>query len=277
MSVIDLSKLPAPEVIEEIGFEALLQEMLDELAARMPELDVAVSDPAYKVLEVAAYWRMLDRQRANDRARRLLAAYAGGSDLDHIGVTYYGTERQAGESDAAYLRRMLLAYDSWSTAGSENSYVYHALGADPAVRDATAINRGAGEVLITVLAAEGDGTAPQAVLDTVKAALDAERVRPLNDRVTVQSASVTAYQVRAELVLREGPSPEVVAAQAKAAVEAYTEARHRLGEDVVRGAIEAALYVEGVERATLLEPLADIANDETQAAFCTAVEVTAGE
>jgi phage-related baseplate assembly protein len=277
MSVIDLSKLPAPEVIEEISFEALLQEMLDELAARMPELDVAVSDPAYKVLEVAAYWRMLDRQRANDRARRLLAAYAGGGDLDHIGVTYYGTERQAGESDAAYLRRMLLAYDSWSTAGSENSYVYHALGADPAVRDATAINRGAGEVLITVLAAEGDGTAPQAVLDTVKAALDAERVRPLNDRVTVQSASVTAYQVRAELVLREGPSPEVVAAQAKTAVEAYTEARHRLGEDVVRGAIEAALYVEGVERATLLEPLADIANDETQAAFCTAVEVTAGE
>lgn len=277
MSVIDLSKLPAPEVIEEISFEALLQEMLDELAARMPELDVAVSDPAYKVLEVAAYWRMLDRQRANDRARRLLAAYAGGGDLDHIGVTYYGTERQAGESDAAYLRRMLLAYDSWSTAGSENSYVYHALGADPAVRDATAINRGAGEVLITVLAAEGDGTAPQAVLDTVKAALDAERVRPLNDRVTVQSANVTAYQVRAELVLREGPSPEVVAAQAKTAVEAYTEARHRLGEDVVRGAIEAALYVEGVERATLLEPLADIANDETQAAFCTAVEVTAGE
>lgn len=277
MRLIDLSKLPAPEVIEEIGFEALLQEMLDELAARMPELDVAVSDPAYKVLEVAAYWRMLDRQRANDRARRLLAAYAGGADLDHIGVTYYGTERQAGESDAAYLRRMLLAYDSWSTAGSENSYVYHALGADPAVRDATAINRGAGEVLITVLAAEGDGTAPQAVLDTVKAALDAERVRPLNDRVTVQSASVTAYQVRAELVLREGPSPEVVAAQAKAAVEAYTEARHRLGEDVVRGAIEAALYVEGVERATLLEPLANIANDETQAAFCTAVEVTAGE
>lgn len=276
MSVIDLSKLPPPQVIEEVSFEVLLREMLDELHARAPDLDVVVSDPAYKVLEVAAYWRMLDRQRANDQARRLLAAYAGGSDLDHIGVTYYGTGRHEDEGDEAYLRRMLLAYDSWSTAGSENSYVYHTLSASPEVRDATATTRAAGEVLVVVLA-EGNGVASPALLETVRGALNAERVRPLTDQVTVQSAQVRSYRVRAELVLRRGPSAEVVAQQAREAAELYASSRHRLGEDVVRGAIEAALYVEGVERATLLEPVADLLCDATQAAWCESVEVTVSE
>ena len=274
-SVIDLSKLPAPKVIAEISVDDLLTEMLTELTARMPDLHVTVTDPAYKLLEVVAYWRMLDRANMNDQIRQLLAAYATGSDLDHIAVTYYGTARHDGEADESYRRRMLLAYDSWSTAGSQNSYIYHALGVSSAVRDATAVNQSAGHVLVTVLADEGDGTAPQSLLNDVLSAVNAEWVRPLTDHVEVQSAHILPYQVRGEIVLRDGPSPDVVLAEAIAAVDAYTRARHKLGVNVIRGALEAALYVEGVESATLIEPAMSFICNPEQAAYCTHVQVEA--
>jgi len=274
---IDLSRLPPPDLVETLDYETLLADRKADLLARYPDAAdtlALASSPLTKLLEESAYREVVLRQRVNDAAKSMLMAYATAADLDQIGVSYYATERQPGESDGAYRRRLLLAYDSWSTAGSEKSYVYHALEASPDISDATAINQHAGVVLITVLSGEGDGTASATLLSAVDAALNAERVRPLTDQVTVQSAAVTTYQVRADLTLREGPSPSVVAPEAQAAAEEYTRTRHRLGKDVVLGAIEAALYVEGVERVTLLEPTADIDCDPTQAAYCTAVEVT---
>ena len=284
-SVIDLSQLDPPQVIEEINYEDILSErkaeLIDEVSAEDRE-EVAEaleheSEPITKILEAAAYRELNLRQKINDQARAILAAYASGSDLDHIGTTYYATERQAGESDSDYLRRMMLAPDSWSTAGSTQSYTYHALSADPDIKDATAINNGAGEVLVTVLTRTGDGTAPGAILDKVREALNAEKVRPLNDRPTVQAAAVQTFDVVADLELREGPSSDVVATRARKAVRDYVDARHELGEDIVLGRIEAALYVEGVERVTLHEPVSDILRDNTQAAYCSSIEVTAGD
>src|SRR4051812_7915937 len=94
-SVIDLSKLPAPEFVETLDYEAILSAMLDDFRARYPNYtNVLKSDPAYKVLEVAAYRELLLRHRINQEGRALLVAFAMGSDLDHIGMTYYeGEER----------------------------------------------------------------------------------------------------------------------------------------------------------------------------------------
>src|SRR5690606_8591102 len=205
---IDISKIPAPNIVEELSISALLDEMLTELQARMPGINLHPADPAYKVLEVAAYFRFLDRQKANERTLSVFLAYATASELDHIGITYYGVERQETEADDAYRRRLLMSYDSYSTAGSKNSYIYHALSASPTIKDATATSRAASEVLVTVLSSNGNGAATQQQLDTVSAALNAETVRPLNDQVTVQSASVQNYTVTATLTLRNGPSPE---------------------------------------------------------------------
>ena len=282
---IDLSQLPAPAVIQELNYEDILAERKSELlsllsAEKRSEVEETLqreSEPLTKQLEASAYRELNLLQKLNDQHRAILAAYASGSDLDHIGTTYYATKRQPGESDSDYLRRMMLAPDSWSTAGSTQSYTYHALSADPDIKDATAINNGAGEVLVTVLTRTGDGTAPGAILDKVREALNAEKVRPLNDRPTVQAAAVQTFDVVADLELREGPSSDVVATRARKAVRDYVDARHELGEDIVLGRIEAALYVEGVERVTLHEPVSDILRDNTQAAYCSSIEVTAGD
>jgi phage-related baseplate assembly protein len=298
MSVIDLSRLPPPEVVEVIDFEEILTQRKADLLAAMPEAQrdaVAEvlqleSEPLVKLLEESVYREILLRQRINEAARSLMLAYAQGSDLDHIGATYYATSRQLlnpgdpdatppvptqWETDADYARRLMLAYDSWSTAGSQNSYIYHALSAHPDIRDASAINRGAGEVLVSVLGSSESGTPTTEALQAVEAALSAEKVRPLNDQVTIQPASITTYDVVATIETMEGPSTKVVEARAAESVRAYVDERSRLGMDVVRGAIAAALYVEGVERATLHQPSADILCDETQAGRCLSVQVTA--
>lgn len=297
-SVIDLSLLPAPTIIEPVNFEAILESRKNRLLELTPEderADLAQtleleSEPLTKFLEESAYREMNLRQQHNERAKSLLLAYASGPELDHIGVTYYLTERltidpgdpQAEppvaptmESDADYLRRILLAHDAFSTAGSREAYRFFALGADPDVKDAQAVRPIAGVVQVYVLSRTGDGEADLSLVDTVEGELNDETVRPLTDTVRVGSATIASFQITAELEIQEGPDTDVVIEDAKRRAKQYADERHALGATIVLGALEARLYAPGVERATLLTPTSDIGGDPSQAPYCTSIEVTA--
>lgn len=294
-SQIDLSRLPAPEIIESLSFEQLLAEIRADFLRRHPQAAETIdleSEPVTKLLESAAYFALNKRQQFQEDARSLLLAYASGSTLDHIGITYYDTERltlqpadpsanppaeAVMESDQDYKRRIMLAMDSPSTAGSENGYRYHALSAHEDVKDVTAINRYAGIVQVTVLSRKGSGQASPELINTVQAATSAERARPLNDQVQVQSATIRAYTVKAALELRSGPDPVVVQQEAARAARDYTESRHALGEDIVKDALAAAMYVQGVERVTLTSPAQDIECSDVEAPWCESVEVSINE
>ena len=63
---------------------------------------------------------------------------------------------------------------------------------------------------------------------------------------------------------------------ARARLQAYITAQHRLGRDIRKSAIYAALHVEGVQRVELTAPVADIVLDETQASWCSQYSVTVG-
>lgn len=109
--LIDLSKLPAPQLIEELDYEAILQEMRKKLRELLPEWTgyELESDPANKVLEVAAYREMLLRQRVNEAARGVLIAFAQGSDLDHL-AAFYPEKRLEGAS-AVFPARIMLTQE----------------------------------------------------------------------------------------------------------------------------------------------------------------------
>lgn len=289
-ALIDFSQLPAPQVVETLDYEEILTAMLADLRSRDPQFDALVeSDPAYKILEVAAFREMLLRQRVNDAGRSVMLAYAAGSDLDQL-AALYGVLRLVAdpgdpdaappvpptyESDTALRRRVQLAPESWTTAGSVGSYQFHALGAHPEVKDIAAVSPTPGEVLVTVLATSGDGTPAPAVLTAVTAALDADTVRPLTDSVAVQAATIVPYVVEANLILAQGPDTAVVIAAAVAAAEQYVEERHRLGRNIARSGLHAALHRQGVERVILLQPAADLTITPAQAGFCTSL--VAGE
>jgi phage-related baseplate assembly protein len=97
---IDLSQLPAPNIVEPLSAETIFQAMLTDLQARDPSFTGLVeSDPAYKILEVCAFRELLLRQRVNDAARGVMLAFALGTELDHIGALF-GVTRLIDDGEA---------------------------------------------------------------------------------------------------------------------------------------------------------------------------------
>lgn len=150
------------------------------------------------------------------------------------------------------------------------------MSADGRVADASAISPLPAEVTISILSREGSGIADEDLLRTVSDALNDENVRPVGDRVTVQSARIMDYAVEAVLYVYPGPATEPVLAAAKVQLTSYINEQRRLGRDIRRSAIYAALHVNGVQRVELIQPAADVVLDKTQAANCTGVMVVIG-
>ena len=75
---VDLTKLPAPQIIEEPEFEKILEQMRADLHRRAPGFTAGQleSDPAVKLLEALAYREMLLRARINRAARAVMLAHA---------------------------------------------------------------------------------------------------------------------------------------------------------------------------------------------------------
>lgn len=270
-SAIDLSQVPAPAVIEALSYEDIYAQMLAKLRDYIPDFDDSnQNDPAVRVLQVAAYFRLMDRQRVNDAAKAVMVAYAQKGDLDNLGLLFR-VSRLTGETDDAYRERILLAPDGYSVAGPEGAYIYLARSADARVRDASVDSPSPGEVVVTVLSTEGDGTASADLLDIVAAALSADDVRPLTDHVTVQSAEIVNYTLNATIYTYAGPDKDVVMANAATGLAAYQASIQRLGRDVALSGLNGAQHVAGVQRVDMATPTATIAISKTQAAYCTSV------
>ena len=93
-SVIDLSKLPAPKVIEDLDYEILLQNCLDDFLKRNSDYSTLLeSDPVIILLQVFAYRELLLRNRINQAAKANMLAYASGSDLDNL-AAFYSVKRE---------------------------------------------------------------------------------------------------------------------------------------------------------------------------------------
>lgn len=288
---VDLGLLPTPQVIEPLDYETILAAMLADLRARLPEFDALVeSDPAMKILEVAAYRELILRARVNDAARAVLLAHATGTDLDHLAAlfdvgrrvvdpgnpTALPPEPPVLETDTSLRRRVQLALEAATAAGTAGRYLFYALGAAPMVADASVTSPLPGVVLIAVLSAVGDGTADASLLNAVAQVVQDPEVRQLCDTVTVQSATITPYDVVATLYYRPGAVAEVARTAAIARLTDLTSQPARLGRDIARSAIFAALHVEGVARVDLVDPVADLVIPPTAAATVGTITITDG-
>ena len=202
--MIDLSQLPAPEVVEPLDFEGIYQDLLATFRALMGDGWTAPleSDPVVKLLELCAYREVQLRARINDAARSVLLAYAVGADLEQLAANVNVSRLLVSpgdpeasppvdpvyENDASLRARVQRAFEGLSVAGPRAAYVFHALSADGRVADASAESPAPAEVVVTVLSREGDGSASADLLDVVDDALSSEEVRPVADRLTVQGA-----------------------------------------------------------------------------------------
>ncbi|AOH86568.1 baseplate assembly protein [Sphingomonas panacis] len=290
-SSVDLSRLPAPTVVEQLDYETVYAELLAYVQSPgvLPSFDATVdSDPAVKILQVFAWRELIIRQRFNDRARQTMVAYATGSNLDQLGALFGVTRLvvDAGdptngfpvvmESDDDLRERIVLSPESQSVAGPESAYIFHARSVDGTIRDASASSPAPGEVVVSILSRNGDGTASPEQIAAVGAKLatiETNKLRPLTDFVTVASAEIVTYYIDADLTLLAGPDQTVVLAAAQASIAAWVDAGGKLGVDAVRAAITAALMVAGVQNLRLNQPPADVVVDKTQTAHCAGIAV----
>lgn len=284
MSTVDLSALPAPPVLEELDFEQAYAEELAAFRLYMGDNWTAEleSDPVVKLLELGVYRRIQNRARVNDGAKALLLAYAIDGDLDQLAANVrlkrlviqeenlntFPPAPRVMESDDALRERVQLVYEGLTTAGPRNSYILHARNASALVADATAESPAPAEVVVTVLHLQGNGVAEQPLLDTVKAYLSDDNIRPVGDRLTVQSAQIIEYRVDAVLHMAgTGSENEAILATAKQRLQDWINPRRRLGVEVPRSAIDAQLHIGGVARVDLTG-WQDIKCSKAQAAFC---------
>ena len=253
----DLASLPTPAVIETLSFETIFSELQTEFQSRYPDYSALLaSDPAVKLLEVAAYREVLLRNRINTAAKASLLAFATGSDLDHL-AAFYGVTRLTDETDEALRLRTRQRIIGFANAGGAAHYRYWALSASPEVADVEVDSPEPGRVRISVLAKGEEQTVSNAVLNAVCAVVLRDDIRVLTDTVEVVAAELMPVTVHARLWLYPDAPLETLAAIQ--AVFASTLAAYAgLGWDLTRSWIVGQLQRAGVHKVELLFPTTDI-------------------
>jgi phage-related baseplate assembly protein len=256
--VIDLRRLPAPEVVETLSYEAIKRQLLEDFRARYGEaVDLFESDPAVKVLEVCAYRELLLRARVNEAARATMPAFARGANLDHVAARR-GLTRAAGETDESLLGRFLDEDDLLSAAGSKVSYIAQAkavrLSGGGYIVDANCAEVGPARVKLWVLfdpkTEESVRAADLAILRDKMA-----YVRALTDELTVEEASLKRFRLQARLKVPYGADWRMVQGQAEASLRELFRNRFRVGASLEPSVLYAALHAQNdVTSAELLEP-----------------------
>ena len=293
--LVDLSKLDAPKVLEDLDFESLLVDRKTEFIALFPQDERTFwqarlsleSEPITKLLQEVVYLQLIERNRINNAAKATMLAYASGSDLDVIAANY-NVKRQVIqeannnvtpkipeilEDDTSLRLRTQLAFEGLSVAGPRSAYIFHALSAHPDVADVSVVSPQPANVTVTILSRNGQGEADENLLNVVRAKFNDDDIRPIGDRVIVQSAVIQSYEIRAKLHLYRGPEYEPIKAAALKKLTAYTKEKHRLGRDISLSGIYAALHLEGVQRVELISPTADIVLPSSKSAYCTAINL----
>lgn len=190
LNAVDLSQIPAPQVVEVIDYEVILSEMLADLEARtiaagLPFTPLVESDPVLKNLETVAFREFNLRQRVNDAAKANMVAYAIDGDLDNLGALM-GVKRltldpgdaargipKTMESNDDYRRRIILSPEGFSVAGPVGAYVYHALSADSDVLDASATSPTPDDIKAIVQSVLASHGASPVLMTDMAAALEA--------------------------------------------------------------------------------------------------------
>ena len=282
-TALDLSRVNRSALWPEHSFAQIEIARLADLKARFTaagvpfDVEMLESDPSRILQQSSGYRELLVRGAIDDAQAAVLLAFASGHFLDRLG-DLHGTARAEGEADDRYRARIQLAPEAFSSAGTPGGYIYHAVSASPLVRDVglTVVNKATWDVgvEITILSSAGNGEPTDELMRLVRQRLLADEVRLATDNLMVRAAKVVPYDVTAVLQLRTGPDPALIKANATTALQSAGERYKRVGGDVPRNALEAALYVAGVERVVMAAPAADVSTLRFEAAHLRTATIT---
>lgn len=196
------------------------------------------------------------------------------SKAQNTTITTGGAEA---EGDAEFADRIRMAPNSFSVAGPEKAYVYHAKSVSPAIIDVKIDSPTAGEVDVYVLLT--GGTLPTSdTLEQIEAHLSDETIRPLTDYVVVKAPTAENYDIELHYWISNEDSSK--AAQIQSDVESAVAKyklwqQERIGRDITPGKLMQLVFEAGASRidSATMKPTAWKKLEAMQVAQCQKVNI----
>lgn len=182
------------------------------------------------------------------------------------------------ESDTAFYERMRESVETFSTAGPLGAYEYYAKSASALIVDVKATSPEPGEVDVRVLLSGGQLPGEE-ILKEVLDILNADKVRPLTDHVTVAAPETVPYDIDFTYWTQEGGAigDDKVAENIAAAVRTFKEWQGaKMGRDVNPSYLISLLMQAGAKRVKVRSPVDTVVPDNAVAVIGETAVVNGG-
>ena len=161
------------------------------------------------------------------------------------------------EDDDHFRSRIQLAPESFSNAGSKGAYIYWAKTAHQNIVDVAVESPEPGVVNVYPLLK--DGVIPgEEIISLVKEILNADKVRPLTDKVQVLPPEPVNFDINVDLYVYKSHTPlaNIIKAEAENRLNTYAEKlKNKLGMDIVpEQIIDLLQSISGVYRVIVNSP-----------------------
>lgn len=196
------------------------------------------------------------------------------ASVENITLSEGGNEEQ---SDNSFREVIHEAPESFSVAGPDGAYKYHAKRASADISDVYVWSPEPGVVEVRPLLA--GGVIPgEEILSKVLAVLDDRKVRPLTDKVTVLAPEKVEYEVNLSYYINAEDAAQASAIQlaVNTAVNAYISwQKNVLGRDINPSELIARVMAAGAKRVVVQAPCFKVVNNGN-VAICTDCVVNLG-
>lgn len=176
------------------------------------------------------------------------------ASVSNVTVTAGGAET---ESDEHLAERVYLFPGSYSTAGPEASYQYHAKKFNANVGDVVVVSeQAAGTVDLYFLMADGT-TPPEEMITGMEEYLRDNNIRPMTDLVRVAAPEEVEYSIDLAYYINRSDSSRAVAIQeaVTAAVANYTAWQRAIGRDINPSKLAEMVMAAGAKRVEVTAPV----------------------
>ena len=180
--------------------------------------------------------------------------------VTNLTVSEGGAER---ETDEAFYQRMRESLSAYSTAGSEQAYIYHTKSASALVGGVKVTSPRPGDVVIYFN--RTDGKLPgEELIQEVLEYLSAETVRPLTDHLTVSAPEAIDFDIQFTWYRETdcGLTQEELEARVENALTAYIEWQTtEIGRDINPSKLIYYLMESGIKRVHVTSPAFTVLED----------------
>ena len=173
------------------------------------------------------------------------------------------------EDDEHFRNRILLSLADKSTAGSEETYKSYTYKADSKIEDVSVYSLVPGEVLVYVYAPSSS----EHTLERVRESLNAEDVRPLTDKLTIDFAEEVTYVIDATLKIFENNDSAQIYMRAVKSLEAGLKTIEKIGADITLSELNDFLRVSGVKEVVFNSPTNRLNIARNEIAICSLKQI----